>query len=155
METILVYKSTDTETVPETSSSMTLDGESWKNRENATYTSLLDMYGAPKLFSSEKTNLYSEIKQEDILEQQNLVDYIFSGQMQVIDEEENLIDYIFSKEIELSKVKNYNKDENDYFLCFVMAEILIALIFIRLLVKFNAKRKKRREEYEAEINLES
>ncbi len=155
MKTILIYKSTDTETVPESSSSMTLDGESWKNRENTTYTSLLDMYGAPELFSFERTNLYYEIEQEDILEQQNLVNYIFSGQMKVEDKEENLVDYIFSKEIELSKVKNYNRDANNYFLCFVMAEVLVVLIFIRLLIKFNAKRKKRREEYETEINLES
>lgn len=155
MKTILVNESTDTEPVSGESSGMILDGESWKNRDNTTYTSLLDMYGAPELFSSEKTNLYSEIKQVDILEQQNLVNYIFSGQMQVENEEENLIDYIFSKEIELSKVKNYNRDEDDYFLCFVMAEILGILIFIRLLAKFNAKRKKRREKYETEINLES
>ncbi len=145
----------DTETVYESSGSLTLDGEAWKNRNNTTYTSLLDRYGVADLFSSKSMDLYQEKKEEKIAGQQALTEYVFSGQMQTMSEEENVIELVFSREIQVSKLRDYSRSEDDYTICFVMAEILFVLVFIYILIKINANRKKRRESHAVEINLES
>lgn len=144
----------DIEEVSESSGSLTLNGEAWKNRNNTTYTSLLDRYGAADLFSDKSMRLYQQLEEEKHTEQQELKDYIFSGQMQTKSEEENMVERIFSEEIQLSKVRNYSRNEEDYFICFVMAEILFVLVFVYILMKINAGRKKRREAHAVEINME-
>lgn len=134
---------------------MILNGEAWKNRNNKTYTSLLDRYEVSDLFSGESMELYREMEEEKREEQRELTEYVFSGQMQTKSEEENMIERIFSQEIRFSKLRDYNKNEDDYSICFVMAELLFVLVFIYALMKINAGRKKRRESYAVEINLES
>lgn len=134
---------------------MTLNGEAWKNRNNTTYTSLLDRYGVPDLFSGESMELYQKTEEKQHEEQEELTEYIFSGRMQTRSEEENMIELIFSQEIRFSKLRDYNKSEDDYSVCFLMAEILFVLVFIYVLIKVNAGRRKRRESYAVEINLES
>lgn len=134
---------------------MTLNGEAWKNRNNTTYTSLLDRYGVPDLFSGESMELYRKTEEEGRKEQRELTEYIFSGRMQTGSEEENMIELIFSQEIRFSKLRDYNRNEDDYSICFLMAEMLFVLVFIYVLIKINAGRRKRRESYAVEINLES
>lgn len=142
------------EAVSESSGNLNLNGEAWKNRNNTTYTSLLDRYEAADLFSKKSMRLYQQLEEEKHTEQQELTEYIFSGQMQTKSEEENMVERIFAEEIQLSKVKDYSRNEDDYFICFVMAEILFVLIFVYILMKINAGRKKRREAHAIEINME-
>lgn len=142
------------EAVSESSGNLNLNGEAWKNRNNTTYTSLLDRYEAADLFSKKSMRLYQQLEEEKHTEQQELTEYIFSGQMQTKSEEENMVERIFAEEIQLSKVKDYSRDEDDYFICFVMAEILFVLIFVYILMKINAGRRKRREAHAIEINME-
>lgn len=147
---------TDAISSTEVSGSMTFDGEAWKNRDNVMYTSLLDMYGASDLFSSKSMEIYNKLGQEELAEQQELVNYIFSGRLNTEDNnDEELINYVFSNEIEFSKTKDYGKNENDYFICYVMSAALVVLVFVCLLINFDVRRKKRREKYAAEINMEN
>ena len=134
---------------------MILNGEAWKNRNNKTYTSLLDRYEVSDLFSGESMELYREMEEEKREEQRELTEYVFSGRMQTKSEEENMIERIFSQEIRFSKLRDYNRNEDDYSICFVMGELLFVLVFIYTLMKINAGRKKRRESYAVEINMES
>lgn len=145
----------DTETGYETPGSLTLNGEAWKNRDNTTYTSLLDRYGVADLFSSKNMELYQEMKEEKLAGQRALTEYVFSGRMQTMSEEKDVIDLVFSREIQFSKLRDYSRNEDDYTICFVMTEILFVLVFIYILIKINANRKKRRESHAVEINLES
>lgn len=145
----------DVEAVSESSGNLNLNGEAWKNRNNTTYTSLLDRYEAADLFSDKSMRLYQQLEEEKHTEQQELTEYIFSGQMQTKSEEENMIERIFSEEIQLSKVKDYSRNEDDYFIYFVMAEILFVLVFVYILMKINAGRRKRREAHAVEINMEN
>ena len=135
--------------------SLDLNGEAWKNRNNTTYTSLLDRYSVADLFSDESMELYQKMEEENRAEHQKLTEYVFSGQLQAKDEEENMIDCIFSQELQFSKLRDYNKNEDDYSICYVMAEILFVLVFICALMKIKAGRKKRREADAVEINLEN
>lgn len=135
--------------------SLDLNGEAWKNRNNTTYTSLLDRYSVADLFSDKSMELYQKMEEENRAEHQELTEYVFSGQLQAKGEEENMIDCIFSQEIQFSKLRDYNKNEDDYSICIVMAEILFALVFICILMKIKAGRKKRREADAVEINLEN
>lgn len=134
---------------------LTLDGEAWKNRENTTYNSLLDINGVTDLFSQENTDQYNDRKQESYTEQQKLTEYLFSEQAETENAEENEADMIFSEEIRLSRSRDYSRSEEDYSICFVMAEIIFVLLFLYLLIKINAGRRKRREAHAAEINMES
>lgn len=140
---------------PETSGSLTLDGEAWRNRGDTTYNSLLDINGVTDLFSRESTDRYNERQQEAYTEQQDLAEYLFAGQTKPESAEGNEADMIFSEEIRLSRSGDYSRSEEDYSICFVMAEIIFVLLFLYLLMKINAGRKKRREAYAAEINMES
>lgn len=144
----------DVETVSETSGNLELNGEAWKNRNNTTYTSLLDRYEAADLFSDKSMRLYQRLEEKKNTEYQELTEYIFSGQMQTKREEENMVERIFAEEIQLSKVRDYSRDEDDYSICFVMAEILFVLIFIFILMKINTGRRKRRETHAIKINME-
>ena len=134
---------------------LTLDGEAWKNRENTTYNSLLDINGVTDLFSRESTDRYNDRKQESYTEQQELTEYLFSERAETENMEENEADMIFSEEIRLSRSRDYSRSEEDYSICFVMAEIIFVLLFLYLLIKINAGRRKRREAHAAEINMES
>lgn len=135
--------------------SLNLNGEAWKNRNNKTYTSLLDRYSVEDLFSDENMELYQKMEEENHAEHQKLTEYVFSGQLQTKGEEENMIDCIFSQEIQFSKLRDYNKNEDDYSICFIMAEILFVLVFICIIMKIKASGKKRREANAVEINLEN
>lgn len=134
---------------------MILNGEAWKNRNQKTYTSLLDRYEVSDLFSDESMELYREMEEEKREGQRELTEYVFSGQMQTKSEEENMIERIFSQEIRFSKLRDYNRNEEDYSICFVMAEMLFVLVFLYALMKINAGRRRRRESHAVEINLES
>ncbi len=138
-----------------TSGILTLDGEAWKNRDNTTYNSLLDINGVTDLFSQESTDQYNDRKQESYTEQQKLTEYLFSEQAEMENTEENEADMIFSEEIRLSRSRDYSRNEEDYSICFVMAEIIFVLLFLYLLIRINAGRRKRREAHAAEINMES
>ncbi len=138
-----------------TSGILTLDGEAWKNRENTTYNSLLDINGVTDLFSQESTDQYNDRKQESCAEQRELTEYLFSEQTETENIEENEADMIFSEEIRLSRNRDYSRSEEDYSICFVMAEIIFVLLFLYILIKINAGRRKRREAHAAEINMES
>lgn len=138
-----------------TSGSLTLDGESWKNRGDTTYNSLLDINGVAELFSEESTERYNEKQQEAYTEQQELQEYLFSGQAMIEAVKGNEADVIFSEELRLSRSRDYSRNEDDYSICFVMAEIIFVLIFLYILMKINAGRKKRREDHAVEINMES
>lgn len=144
----------DVEAVSESSGNLNLNGEAWKNRNNTTYTSLLDRYEAADLFSDKSMRMYQQQEEEKHTEQQELTEYIFSGQMQTKSEEEYMIEHIFAEEIQLSKVRDYSRNEDDYFICYVMAEILFVLVFVYILMKINAARRKRREAHAIEINME-
>lgn len=138
--------------------SLNLNGEAWKKRNTTTYSSLLDRYGAQDLFSAKNTELYQKMEEEKHTEQQELTDYVFSGQMQAKSEDEDMIDCIFSQEIQFSRLRDYSRDEEDYSICFAMAEILFALVFICILMKIRAGRRKRKEHgyYDAvKIDLEN
>lgn len=138
----------------ETSGILTLDGEAWKNRNNTTYNSLLDINGVTDLFSEESTGRYHEKQQESDTEQRELKEYLFSLQTMSNSVEENEADMIFSEEIRLSRNRDYSRNEEDYSICFVMAEIIFVLVFLYILIRINAGRRKRREAHAAEINME-
>lgn len=139
----------------EGSGSMVLNGEAWKDRNQTTYTSLLDQYGVSDLFSYDSIRLYQKLEQEKHIRQQEVTKYVFSGRMQVKEEEDDMVERIFSEEIQLSRVRDYNKNEDDYSICFVLAEILFVLAFIYILIKINSGRRKKEETHAAEINLEN
>lgn len=154
MENTTMEEDQNVEAVSESSGNLNLNGEAWKNRNNTTYTSLLDRYGAADLFSNKSMERYQQLEEEKHTEQQELTDYIFSGQMQTKSEDESMVECIFSEEIQTSKVRDYSRNEDDYFICFVMAEILFVFVFVYILMKLNAGRRKRRETHAIEINME-
>lgn len=154
MEDVLTTEETENVSTSEVSEGMSYDGEAWKDRNQTTYTSILDLYGASDLFSSETTELYSVLQQKDNSEYQELVNYVFSGQINIEDKDEEIINRIFSEEIKISKVKDYNKEENNYFICFILAEFFVVLVFISAMIKFNARKRSRREKYATEIDIE-
>ena len=143
------------EETSETSGSLTLNGEAWKNRDDITYNSLLDINGVTDLFSEESTNLYNDMKLESDAERQELTEYLFTEQMETENAEEDMADMIFSEEIRLSRSRDYSRSEDDYSICFVMGEIIFVLIFLYILIKINAGRRKRREAHAVEINMEN
>ncbi|MDE6742355.1 MAG: hypothetical protein K2J95_00570 [Lachnospiraceae bacterium] len=71
-----------------TSGVLTLDGEAWKNRDNTTYNSPLDINGVTDLFSQENTDHYNDRKQESYTEQQELAEYLFSERAETENMEE-------------------------------------------------------------------
>lgn len=142
------------EETAETSGVLVLDGESWRNRGDRTYHSLLDINGVTDLFSEESTGRYNEKQQESDMEQQELKEYLFSLQTMPDSVEESEADMIFSEEIRLSRNRDYSRSEEDYSICFVMAEIIFVLVFLYILIRINAGRRKRREAHAAEINME-
>lgn len=154
-DNILSEEDETAETASGGSGGLRLNGEAWKNRDQKTYTSLLDQYGVSGLFSARNTERYQELQQEKSAEHQKLTEYIFSGQMQAEDEEEDLVEIIFSQELQFSKTRNYSRDEEDYSICYILAEILFVMLFIYILMKINAGRKKRREPLAVEIDMES
>lgn len=154
-DNILSEEDETAETASGGSGGLRRNGEAWKNRDQKTYTSLLDQYGVSGLFSARNTERYQELQQEKSAEHQKLTEYIFSGQMQAEDEEEDLVEIIFSQELQFSKTRNYSRDEEDYSICYILAEILFVMLFIYILMKINAGRKKRREPLAVEIDMES
>lgn len=134
-----------------------LDGESWKERDDTTYTSLLDLYGVSDLFSEEVTVSYKHIEVEKDIKEQKLMDYVVSGEVVVnnrTSKDEELIDYIFSVEIDISKVKEYDKEEKGFGILITIVGLFVVLAFCLFMVRFNIKRQNRREKYGIEINME-
>lgn len=136
------------------SGNLTLNGEAWRGRDRITYTSLLDKYGVSDLFSGESMELYRQMKDEQSARTQALTEYIFSGRMQSENEEEDMAEIIFSEEIRLTRTGDYSRGEEDNSLYFVMAELLFVLIFICVLMRAGAARKKRRRADAVEIDME-
>lgn len=132
---------------------MTLNGEAWKNRGDTTYTSLLDMYGVSDLFSDESMRLYEQSKLDNISQQKELTEYLFSGRMQDKSADNNIVEQIFSEEIQFSKVQRYNRNTNDYTVSILLAEILFVLVFLCILMKWNASRREKRKGHAAEIDF--
>lgn len=132
-----------------------LDGEAWKDRGIKTYTSILDMYGASGLFSTKMTYQYLRQQEENIIDQE-LADFLFSGQMQGVDvTDKELIDYVFSEELEFTKVRNYNRDTDSSLRVFLLSGILGILLFLIGIARYNEHRRKRRAAYAAEIDMEN
>ena len=61
-------------------SGLLLDGNSWKNKEIKTYTSILDLYGVSELFSEDSYKLYQESTEKDKELQGTLKEYILRQQ---------------------------------------------------------------------------
>lgn len=154
-DTLTTEEYEEGEEISETSGSLTLNGEAWKNRDDITYNSLLDINGVTDLFSEESTNLYYDMKLESDAERMELTEYLFTEQMKTENAEEDTADMIFSEEIRLSRNRDYSRNEDDYSICFVMGEIIFVLIFLYILMKINAGRRKRREAHAVEINMEN
>lgn len=148
-------ESKEEDTVYESSGNLVLDGESWKKRGNTTYTSLLDRYGAADLFSDKNTERYQEMAEEESLKDGALTEYLFSGKMQTESDDAGMVEKIFSEEIQLSRVKDYGRVQEDNSVYFAMAELLFVLAFIYILMKINAARKKRRDSNAVKIDMES
>lgn len=136
-------------------SGLLLDGNSWKNKEIKTYTSILDLYGVSELFSEDSYKLYQESTEKDKELQGTLKEYIFSDVSTEESVDEELKDYIFSKEIDVARVKSYEtEDDNNLFYIWGIG-IIVVVIFIVILNKYNHNRKTRREGFATEINMES
>lgn len=134
---------------------LVLDGESWKNKDSTTYTSILDLYGATDLFSAEHTRLYEQKYMEEQELQMELQEYVFSGMMPEKEGDEALIEYLFSDGVSLSKVKDYSAQKENYTLCLILAAVLAGLVFGIIMARYNTKRRKRRESFATEINMEN
>lgn len=142
-------------TVQETTGTLVLDGEAWKERGNKTYTSLLDRYEVADLFSEENTERCQEMAEEERAKDGALTEYLFSGQMPEEDDEADLVEQVFSEKIQLSRVKDNSREQEDNTIYFAMAELLFVLLFLYILMKISAARKKRREQYAVEADMES
>lgn len=133
-----------------------LDGDAWKERGSRTYTSVLDRYGVADLFSEENMERYREIAEEERREDDALTEYLFSGQMS---KEENgdaeLVEQVFSQKLQISRVKERDRGQEDNSIYFVLAELLFVLVFLYILMKVNAARKKRREQHAVKVDMES
>lgn len=156
MEQNAAGSATGTEGQQEEQGGLVLDGESWKNKDSTTYTSVLDLYSAADLFSVERTRSYEQKYLEEQELQQELQEYIFSGKMPENDgEEEALIEYLFSDGVSLSKVKDYSTQKESYTLCLILAAVLATLVFGIVMARYSRKRRKRRESFAVEINMEN
>lgn len=132
---------------------MILNGEAWKNRGDTTYTSLLDMYGVSDLFSEESMDLYEGAKADSVSQQQELTEYLFSGRMQDKSEYNDMADQIFSQELQFSRIQRYSRDASDYTAVIVLAEMLFVLVFLCVLMRWNAGRREKRKEDAVEIDF--
>ena len=70
-------------------------------------------------------------------------------------EEEALIEYLFSDGVSLSKVKDYSTQKESYTLCLILAAVLATLVFGIAMARYSRKRRKRRESFAVEINMEN
>lgn len=138
----------------EKSGNLILDGEAWRERDQITYTSLLDKYGAADLFSGESMERYRQAGEEQDARAQELTEYLFSGQMQTESEEENMAELIFSEELRLTKARDYSREEEDNSLYFAMSELLLVLVFLCVWMRIRAAGKRRREADAVEIDME-
>lgn len=140
--------------LPENAEGLRLDGESWKNKDSTTYTSILDLYGVSDLFSQEMGQRYEKMQMEEQALQEELREYVFSGALRQEKLDGELIDYIFSEPMSLSKVKEYTTEKETDALCLFLAAVLAGLLFGRMIFRYNRERKKRRENFAVEIDME-
>lgn len=135
-----------------------LDGEAWKEKDATAYTSILDLNGASDLFSQENTQIYEAKRNEEQIIQEELKEYIFTDRQQEQENEAELVDYIFTREISLSKVKDYtadNTNDGSGTIYTAAAVLLAGVLFAAALYRYNSGRKKRREKFATEINMEN
>lgn len=134
---------------------LVLDGRSWRQKNSTTYTSILDLYGTTDLFTEKISGYYEEqlLGEQELQEQ--LREYVFSGSLQQIEEDTALADYVFSRTLALSRVREYTTGTEDYTVSLILAGILAALVFGMAVGQYNRKRKKRREQFAAEIDMEN
>lgn len=154
-EDMVMPDETKEDAVYEPSGNLVLDGEAWKKRGDTTYTSLLDRYGAADLFSDQNTERYREKEEEEGLKDDALTEYLFSGQMQTESDERDMVEKVFSEEIQLSRVRDYSRAQEDNTVYFAMGELLFVLVFLYVLIKVNGARKKRRNSDAVKIDMES
>lgn len=142
------------QTEEKSSKGFTLDGESWKARKSETYVSILDMYEARDLFTEENTEKYARMNKKQAELDDTLRDYVFvSKEKENIDAQ--LVDMLFSEEVKISNTRNYNENLNSNTILYVFISVLVIMIFTCFMVKFNLNRRKKREKYASEINMES
>lgn len=154
-DTAIPEENGEEETIQGPSGNLVLDGEAWKKRGSRTYTSLLDRYGAADLFSEESTERYLEMTEEGRARDEAMAEYLFSGQMQEESDEADLVEQVFSEKIELSRVRERNREQEDNTIYFAMGELLIVLIVLYLWTRARTARKKRRGQDAAEADMES
>lgn len=145
----------DAELMPEKAEGLKLDGESWKNKDSTTYTSILDLYGAADLFSRGTTWQYEKIQLDERELQEELREYVFSKETWQENQDGELMEYIFSEAVTLSKVRDYATEKGKDTLCMILAAVLTGLIFGMIVFRYNGERKKRRENFAVEINMEN
>lgn len=133
---------------------LNLKGDAWKAKDSETYASTLDMNGVSDLFSEEKTNKYEEkLLDKEKLDQQ-LLEYAFKmPQTESVDEQ--LVDVLFGQELRITATKDYKTDNGTGVFLVTAILILVGMIFACFMVKFNIKRKKKREKYATQINMEN
>lgn len=135
-------------------SDFNLNGEAWKAKKSETYISILDMYGVKDLFAAEKTHMYRENMERRKETDNALRDYIFT-KSEKEDFDNELADILFSKEIKISNTRNYNASSNSNVFLYVLFALPAVMIFACIMVKFNIGRRKKREKYASEINMEN
>lgn len=133
---------------------LVLDGRSWRDKNSTTYTSILDLYGMADLFTEKTTGNYEgQLRGEQELQEQ-LREFVFSGSLQQEEEYTALVDYVFSDTLVLSRVREYTTGTEDYTVSLILAGILAVLVFGMAVAQYNRKRRKRREQFAAEIDME-
>lgn len=142
------------EGVSRVAGSLDLNGESWRDKDTTTYTSILDMYQTSDLFSEEKTEQYSRISGAEAMEQQ-WIDFLFSGQFSetsAMDQE--FVDYIFAEKLEFTALRDYSRTSDDFLAIGILSGILVMMLFLMGMLGYNGYRRKRRAAYAAEIDME-
>ena len=112
------------------------------------------MYGVKDLFAAEKTDMYKENMERRKETDNALRDYIFT-KSEKEDFDNELADILFSKEIKISNTRNYNASSNSNVFLYVLFVLPAVMIFACIMVKFNIGRRKKREKYASEINMEN
>lgn len=136
-------------------SELLLDGESWKNKENITYSSILDLYGVSDLFTEQTNRVYKDEQDKEQVIQQKLQEYVFSDWTTNEQTEVELINYIFSDDVNLSKMKSYKSENGNDRLSAISIGIVLVIVFGIIMSGYNRERKKRREKFATEINMEN
>lgn len=142
------------EAVPTEHGEMNLNIDAWKEKGEA-YSSVLDIYGVPDLFSEERMEQYQKLQDEEKQQQEELIDYLFSGVRKPEEDSSTMVvEAIFSQELEFARNKNYTsgKKRNTAFSIFFTG--MIALLFLLIILRYQMHRKAKRKKYVNEIDME-